>query len=239
MNVYAITGNHKGNYRFGNLLFFTYIISFLAMVNDIPIEYPRIDEITSLGIPLFTEGKTHYNESLSLTNENISDILENPKINKSIIVNGVHDYMQTPETAKFIKQLITLNNVNVNDNVNNNLFVHVRLGDLLEHKLNQSFIYYDTVIRSISFDKGYISSDTINHKICRTLIKRYNLTVYDSSETETIKFGSSCQHIVLSLGTFSWFIGAFSSGKNVYYPEPIKKWHGDIFIFPEWNQINS
>ena len=223
-------------------MFFTYVISFLASVNDIAIEYPRIDEIRSLGIPLFTEGNTHYSESLNLTDENINDILQNPVLNKSITVDGPLDYMQTPDVAMFIKQLINKSiteSITESTIINNNLFVHVRLGDLLEHNLNQSFRYYNNVISRIPFDKGYISSDSINHKICRNLIKRYNLIVYSSSETETIKFGSSCQHIVLSLGTFSWFIGAFSLGKNVYYPQPLKKWHGDIFIFPEWNKINS
>ena len=68
--------------------------------------------------------------------------------------------------------------------------------------------------------------------------KKYNLTVFNSGEVETIQFGSSCKHIVLSSGTFLWFIGVFSLDSTIYYPKIKKIWHGDIFIFPEWNEIS-
>jgi hypothetical protein len=53
-------------------------------------------------------------------------------------------------------------------------------------------------------------------------------------------FASTCNHIVLSGGTFSWLIGflAFFS-KSIYYPRIKNKWYGDIFIFPHWEMFDT
>jgi hypothetical protein len=123
---------------------------------------------------------------------------------------------------------------------NNNLFVHVRLGDIIQLNYFSPFEYYDKVLSSQNFDKGYISSDSIKHEICQKLIDKYKLEIFDSDVVKTIMFGSTCNYIVLSSGTFSWMIGLFSYySEKIYYPKIIQKWHGDIFIFPEWNEISD
>ena len=242
-NVVYMTGvktlNPIGRYRFGNLLFFSYIIDYLARINDLPISYENFNEITSLGIPLFTEGTTIYTELHTISDSNVDFYLENPKIEKNIMIHG---FFQTASTARFIKNKINeyrenIMKLNPYTYDNNNVFIHVRLGDITNN-FNQPFEYYDKALSSINFDKGYISSDTVTHPICQNLINKYNLTVFNSNEVDTIKFGSSCKNIVLSLGTFSWYIGAFSFESTIYFPEIKKQWHGNIFVFPEWNKIN-
>jgi len=99
------------------------------------------------------------------------------------------------------------------------------------------FEYYDKVLQKISFTNGYISSDTIHHEICIKLIEKYNLHIISKDEVATIQFGSTCKYIVLSSGTFSWLIGLFGFYSQIYYPEEYKKWHGDIFVFDDWNKI--
>ena len=48
-------------------------------------------------------------------------------------------------------------------------------------------------------------------------------------------FGSTCNTIILSGGTFSWLIGFFAYySKNINYPINNNKWYGDIFIFNNW-----
>ena len=52
-------------------------------------------------------------------------------------------------------------------------------------------------------------------------------------------FGSTCNNIVLSGGTFSWLIGFLAiKSENIYYPEIKQKWYGDIFSFSNWKKIN-
>jgi len=51
-------------------------------------------------------------------------------------------------------------------------------------------------------------------------------------------FGSTCNNIVLSGGTFSWLIGFLAiKSENIYYPELKEKWYGDIFSFLNWKNI--
>ena len=242
-NLHCLTGvfkNFDTCYRFGNLLFFTYIISFIAKINKIPINYINLEQITQLGIPLYTEGSIVYDKTIYISNSNINEVLhKNTTLNKNIIIS---DYLQTPETAKFIRNLIIENKENIIKKNpfnydNNNLFVHVRLGDIT-NTYSHPFEYYDKAIGDINFGKGFISSDSIKNEICQKLINKYKLIVYNSSEVETIQFGSSCKNIVLSTGTFSWYIGAFSFESKVYFPEIKKVWHGDIFIFEDWKKIS-
>ena len=124
--------------------------------------------------------------------------------------------------------------------MNNDVFIHVRLGDI-QDKWNNSFEYYNSILEKMSFDKGYISSDTIDSEICVKLIDKYNLNIINENEVKTIMFASTCTNIVLSGGTFSWLIGflAFYS-KYIYYPMDKKdKWYGDIFVFDEWIGISE
>lgn len=59
------------------------------------------------------------------------------------------------------------------------------------------------------------------------------------NEIDTIMFGSTCKNIILSNGTFSWMIGVFGYHSTIYYPDPKLKecWHGDIFVFDDWNKV--
>ena len=62
----------------------------------------------------------------------------------------------------------------------------------------------------------------------------------NSSEVETIMFGSTCNNIILSGGTFSWLIGFLAvKSEKIFYPEIKEKWFGDIFSFTNWNRIQS
>ena len=121
---------------------------------------------------------------------------------------------------------------------NNDLFIHVRLGDVLNLTDNdQTLQYYEQTICKIKYDKGYITSDSIDHSICTHLITKYNLTVINNNEIETIMFGSVCKHIILSGGTFSWMIGVLAFyAETIYYPiiDEKLKWYGDIFTHPKW-----
>ena len=123
---------------------------------------------------------------------------------------------------------------------NNDVFVHVRLGDIANLPVCLKLDYYDTALLSIpSFEQAYISSDSIDHPICKQLIKKYNMHIVTKNEVDTIKFASTCKHVVLSTGTFSWLIGALAFDSNVYYPQHprYKWWHGNIFVFDDWHVL--
>jgi hypothetical protein len=123
-------------------------------------------------------------------------------------------------------------------NSNNDLLIHIRLGDV-EH-LNPGGNYYLNAISNIKFDNLYITSDTKEHSIIQEIIEKYpNTTIIDYDEIKTIQFASTCKNIILSNGTFSAIIGYLAFYSTIYYPEmePDKRWHGDIFSINGWIKI--
>ena len=73
----------------------------------------------------------------------------------------------------------------------------------------------------LDFNNGYISSDSIQNETCKYFIKKYNLNIVNYNEVKTIMFGSTCNNIILSGGTFSWLIGFFAFYSEVIYSEAI------------------
>ena len=229
--------------RFGNILFYNLVADYIARKIDLNFIYKNEQSIQQLGIDLYKGTKT-YNDVITLTDENIQFIFKENIKKCNILING---YFQIPLVATYIRNHILLSKENILkanqwysiSKGNNNLFVHVRLGDIIEFNGQEDYSYYNNTISEITFDKGFISSDNINHSYCQILIKKYNLTPFEENEVSTIQFGSTCKHIVLSKGTFSWWIGIMAFDSSIWFPEKrnSKPWHGDIFIFDDWNKV--
>ena len=235
--------NHGG--RLGNCFFTGMALHFISTKNDLRVEYKMHHKLKALGIFLFSGTKT-YNETVSLRDHNFMEFILGPPIYKNIsIVNNV--WCQTHDFAIYIrdyfnkdeqKQSIMDANIFKNRyNKNRDVFVHIRLGDIVKHNYHQPFEYYDKILSQLEFENGYYSSDTSEHPICQELVEKYKLKKYSEPDEKTIMFASTCAYLVLSSGTFTWMIGLFSYFSKIYYPKPHKIWHGDIFIFPEWNRI--
>lgn len=228
VNINTTNGNIGG--RFGNVLFYNIVYNFLARESNLKMNYrQQLETEKVLGIKLYSGDKV-FDSNILLTDEVIDLVFKNFDLikNKNLVIAG---YFQTPTVAKYIKSSIKPNPV-----TKNSIFVHVRLGDITGSGNNEDYDYYSTALSKIPKVGGFISSDSLDHQICKTLMVNYNLKPFQDSEVETILFGSSCKYLVLSKGTFSWWMGVLSSGE-VYYPESKKIWHGDIFVFPEWNKI--
>lgn len=157
-------------------------------------------------------------------------LLTNQKeLEHGIIFNGYFQHKSLLLGCRhLVDEIITKREIVRKDTV----FVHVRLGDA--EIVNHGIDYYRAMLNSISFKEGIISSDSPNHDIVKKLSQEYSLNNFYSSPIDTILVGSECEHRVLSGGTFSWWIGFLGNNNNVYCRrEP--KFHGDIFVYPEWN----
>ena len=147
--------------------------------------------------------------------------------------NYLYNYYKKPENQISITQANTFNCRYKN---NNDVFVHIRLDDVSDK--NPGFAFYDKVLSQIIFDKGFIASDDLNHIICQQLIHKYNLKIIDYNEVETIMFGSTCKHIVLTGGSFSYIIGLFGFFSQIYYPKSNNSWFpAELFDIPDWKEI--
>lgn len=117
------------------------------------------------------------------------------------------------------------------------IYVHVRLGDIAGTNKACDYEYYDRAISSCRFSSGYVSSDSPNHPIVIGLANKYGLQINRCEiEDEVIYNASKYTNKVLSLGTFSWWIGFLGCQDNVICPDPVKyeTWHGDLFPVLDW-----
>lgn len=233
--------------RFGNSFFLNMMAHFISSKYNLKFEYNNSSQFQRLGIELY-QGTETYTQTVEITDNNFLDFITSfhPAVNIKLNSNLT---CQTKDFCLYLREEMK-NKIDKIDKIkscniyseryqdNNDLYVHVRLGDI-EGSFSHDFEYYDQIIGEKKFNRGYISSDTINSNICQKLITKYNLEVIDKDEVETIMFASTCKYIVLSDGTYSWLIGFLGFYSNIYYPAyGIKpKRHGDIFVFEDWNEI--
>lgn len=232
--------------RFANHFFRNLAAHFIAKNNNLKFVYSYSRQFFNLGIDLYKDGEQTHNEDFIITDDNFFELIKNNiKINKNINFKTCDMYAQTKDFAFYIRdyiyadeqknKIIEKNLFKQRYNNNNDVFVHLRLGDMVEY--NPGYIYYDWVLSNLKFDKGFISSDLLTHPLCIALIKKYNLIPIVNTEVKTIMFASTCKNIILSHGSFTWVIGLLGFYSNIYFPKVQKWWHGDIFVFPEWNEI--
>lgn len=238
--------NHCNGCRLGNSLFIGVAVHLIVKRSNLKFSYKYHDKLTKLGIELFSGEKT-FDETVSLRDHNFMGFIlgEEPLYKNIHIINNV--WCQIKEFAIYLKnyfekeeqktKIINANPYKSRYENNNDVYVHVRLGDIAHRGFTPAFDYFDKALSGFEFENGYISSDTITHPLCKQIIEKFNLKTIETSEEDTVAFASTCKYLVLSSGTFSWMIGVFGYFSKIYYPKIYKVWHGDIFVFPEWNEI--
>ena len=270
LDINKINTTYDCGGRFGNIFIRNFVAEYIAKKNNLKMNYERYDQFEKIGIKLFI-GENIYDETLLITDQNIDNIIFNDNIfntyvlNKNIIFKQVsynpfnlmdYAWCQTSSIVSHIRNVVNFENRVYENNPykkrygnNNDLFIHVRLGDTYDLKFNSPYDYYDNIINkiyesdnyknnvNINTSVSYITSDSINHDICQRLINKYGLKIYDSDEIDTLQFGSTCQSLVLSNGTYSWLLGLLSFKSNVHYPTIKIKWHGNIFVYPDWHEV--
>jgi len=245
MSRYITTTPFRG--RFCNSMIRNIAVSFLASKINLYVEYCYYDKTTSMGIPLFVGSKV-YDDILDLTDDNYTNILENtPCAN----INSYNSFFQTQEISKLIynwfrtqsiqNSIISKNPFQIRYGANNDCFVHVRLGDIANTEHNLGLKYYLKALSLVpEFDRLYVASDSPDHEIILAILEAYpnRSERVLKDEVETIQFGSTCRHVVLSHGSYSAVIGWLSFNSDVYYPEYGAMWHGDMFsVNSEWHKI--
>jgi len=120
----------------------------------------------------------------------------------------------------------------------NGIFLHYRIGDIEDTPNMLPLSYYEDAINLLGKENIiYISSDSPHHENIKKLTKKYNCELINLSPIDTIKFGKNFKKIILSEGTFSWWIGFLSNRSKVICNERNHKWHGNISL-KKWNKLN-
>jgi hypothetical protein len=220
--------NYQG--RFGNNLFQYFTALILSQKFNQSIKNPLLNNIFEFH---FSENKYIYEESLIVNDDNIYNLLNEENINNNLILDG---FFQNRKILEFLKEN---KHSFLNENKNRkDTFVHVRLGDISNDQASCNINYYRKAL--IGLNGGYISSDSPDSDIVIQLINEFNLKLFENSPEETIIFGSQFENKILSLGTFSWWIGFLGNQNNVICPvqKEYREWHGDIFPFLNWREIS-
>jgi hypothetical protein len=86
------------------------------------------------------------------------------------------------------------------------------------------------------FNKGYITSDSLEHDFCIKLINKYNLIPVTLNPSDTIAYSKNFNKLILSEGGFSWAIGFLSKANEIICNSRELFWHGDIY-FDKWKKL--
>lgn len=243
INIINTSKTHNG--RFGNLFFINMMCHFLALKYDIKFDYKYEESFSKLGVHFYNGSQT-YKEFIQLTDDNFLEKINFSHKPCNILINN-YLWCQTSEFVELL-QKYWYSKLNKNQFKNNNkfysryksnndLFIHVRLGDLFNKNMDLKNYYYKC-LNTLKWSRGFISSDSVNSDFCKELILNYDLNIVDENEVDTILFASTCNNIVLSGGTFSWMIGFFAYDSSyIYYPLIKDPWYGRIFEPMNWKVI--
>jgi len=236
----------SGGGRLCNQVYRFLAVSIIAKKHDLAIHYETewYEKVKSLGIELYS-GNTIYDTLVDLDETNFTYYRDKDTID--VTFNRVSSFFQTKEISNYfytylrseevMNTIISCNIFKERYTTNNDCFVHIRLGDVT--KYTPGFNYYSLALSKLSFDTLYISSDSIDHEIITKLREKYPTAILlDYNEKDTIHFGSTCKHIVLSFGSFSSIIGLLSFYSDIYYPRQDFSWCPDIFSNPTWTMID-
>ena len=182
-----------------------------------------------------------FTSDILVNNDNFMEISKKENIEHNLVLHG---YFQTSQIINEYKNDLK-SCFEMNLNPIQGTIIHYRLGDLLELYDQQAVVklnYFEKCINLINNKKNmYIITDSPDYKDILYLTNKYNIKLVDMKRADSIKFGSRFTNKILSMGTFSWWIGFLGNQKsNVYCPIPSEyiNWMGDIYVLNDWNYIS-
>jgi hypothetical protein len=177
-------------------------------------------------------GKIFQRHEIIVDNNNLINFLEKENIDDRHYIFS--DYFQIREYIEiYLDEIISC--FNPVETKIDDVFVVYRIGDIDNTRQMLPIDYYRDCLKELNFNKGFITSDTPNHPNIIELSKDFNLEIYKNEcPMQTIDYARKFDKLILSEGTFSWWIGTLSKSNFVYYNERERFWHGDIYVDKHW-----
>ena len=242
--------NQKG--RFGNKFIRNMIIYIISNKINLKSMYEsdienNVDSFHKLGLNFVNDKKLEL-PNIKIKSNEIINILENKHFQCQNYIYILDGFYQNPEIIKHIynyfkninnslSQSIIFNNpYKKRYNNNNDVFIHLRSGDIfVKNTINPNLNYYIELLDKFKNNKIYLASDNFNSNICKTLLSNYKVIKYNSDKIDTLQFGSTCKYVILSSGSYSLTLSLISFYSNIYYSSEMgklqenKEWHPDFF----------
>jgi hypothetical protein len=156
------------------------------------------------------------------------------------------DYFQKKEIVyDYRKEILNLFTKNLKYEIRDEkeVFVHFRLGDILQTRSLVPKEYYHEALAKIEPSGGFIASDTIDHPWVNELASKYNLKKFICEPAhnvlDIINFAKNFNNLVVGEGTFGWWMAFLSRGNNIYCNNrPWKPGGNTLWNFPEWRYLS-
>lgn len=231
--------------RFGNHVFRNLFWHVVAERNDLYVEYEQAEEIEQLlGWKLHRgrRGKLHHpSVHTCVTEVNMMNVLTQTVSPDQQLYAHPNFYAQTRAFCEFLREYFDARSLWPGVTVQpRSVWIHVRLGDVTQ--LNPGWNYYHSALQQLTFDRGMVTSDSPEHATCQGLLAAYpqlTLAPTDWTEAQLVRAALTHSQLVLSQGTFSWCMGFLAPrSTQVYFPRIKRVWHGDIFVFPDWHEVD-
>ena len=145
--LYLINNTNIHNGRFGNLFFVNMVLHFIALKINLKCRYKYFEKFKELGVYLFV-GQKVYEKEFIPTDNNFIDFIqnnENEKEKYNIVIDN-NSWFQSSYFCDLLKLYFNMNHNKIriiNNNIyknrynnNNDVFVHIRLGDIADNIIN-------------------------------------------------------------------------------------------------------
>ena len=234
------------NGRLCNQIIRNIALHFIAEKHNLHTTYHNNESISKLGINLYC-GDNKYSKTGVVRNHAYYHVLNADSIDYNVDLN--HDYFQfqqaTDDIFKYIRSdpvrnnVIKMNPFNERYNANNDVFIHLRLGDIAISNYHLGLEYYLKCLSQIEFNDLYVATDSADHEIIQGLKEKYpSMKMVIDDEIRTIQFGSTCKYVILSHGSFSAVIGYLSFFSEVYFYNKESRWCPiDLFLNKGWHEV--
>lgn len=180
-------------------------------------------------------GETHLSPKIYITDDNFFELINLDKIEPANYI-FLGFFQEVSFLEKYRTEIINMFNLSYTPQKEDSFFIHYRIGDIVDDRRMLPYEYYEDAIQKLNMTNGYISSDSPNHKFVKFLVEKYQLKLFTGDEIQTLDFGKNFKNIVLSEGTFSWWVGFLSKSNNIICNERNYKWYGNINL-KNWKKI--
>lgn len=159
-----------------------------------------------------------FDDFIKLTDDNYYEHLKQPTPNKSYHLDGFFQHEKL--LVDYREEILNLYKLPEPDFIpnKNDTFVACRLGDCLvtpRTYCTMDYLGKQLITSRDSYDKVYITSDTIDHPPLADLIEKYDLTIYQNEPLNKILFARRFNNLILSAGSFSYWMAYLSSAENI------------------------
>jgi hypothetical protein len=224
-------GNNLFQYFFGKILSHELNCDFFTNF-EIPNDFGISNKLSSLpnrNFKMLQEHWNSYNLKLRFDNKEISQNIDSitKAIRDSNFENIVCDgYFQNYDYYSNYSELIK-NSFNIEKKLQDNtLGIHIRKGDIRKTDNELPDEWYLNILNTFPNHLKIITTDSPNDPIVRKMVDA-GCELYQNTPEKTIIEFSNFSDLVLSQGTFSWWMGYLSDGVK-HNLIPTKGWNSKI-----------